>query len=255
MTACSLYLSVSRLHGSAYRSHRLAWLDSLQRTLNSRKGFSSTANASLGPFLNSCNLSLVEDACSLLHFQPIKIDSVSRRNGCIRGRLENSAGLGHQMTEVLFYAHLANIYLLPHVFEPFSTMNSAHLSSYDWAVEFFGLESTFRYLGSNFAVSETMNQTLRLCGHFLRLNSEQCDDSMILGIDELTKSSGNCFKSPLMYKLFANFAPCLRQSSLCYGTWVAQARSVQYDPSVVNVAWHIRAGDINHYNSSSSYFR
>jgi len=206
-------------------------------------------------FLQSCNLSFARDACSVLRFQP-SMDVASRRKKCLWGRLDADAGLGHQMTEMLFYAQLAHIYMLPHVFEPFSSAKSVHSSSYDWAVDFFGLEHTFQSLGSKIAKSVSMtDEPMDSCAHYLRPCSTQCDDSMTRSIDFFSEFSSNCFKSPLMHKLFANFAPCFRQSSLCYGNWTAQAKFVPYDPSVINIAWHIRVGDENHYNSSSVYFR
>jgi len=78
---------------------------------------------------------------------------------------------------------------------------------------------------------------------------------MLLSTEELKnkKSDGNCFKSLLMHMLFANFSPCLRESSLCHGDWVAQARAVEYDSSVVNIAWHIRVGDATLYEANSSF--
>lgn len=218
--------------------------------------FISRPQQALDLFLQSCNFSLARDACSMLYFQRSSMLGPLRRKNCLWGRLDAVAGLGHQLTEMLFYAQLAHVYMLPHVFEPFSSVTSVHLSSYDWAVDFFGLESTFRSLGSKVAKSTSViDEPQESCNHYLRPCSTQCDDSLTHSIEEFQKFSSNCFKSPLMYKLFANFAPCLRQSSMCYGNWVAQARSVQYDPSVVNVAWHIRVGDEHHYNSSSGYFR
>ena len=58
-----------------------------------------------------------------------------------------------------------------------------------------------------------------------------------------------------MTKLFATYAPCLRQSALCFGDWVMQAQALPFDSAVVNVAWHIRVGDATPYEASSSYYR
>jgi hypothetical protein len=67
-------------------------------------------------------------------------------------------------------------------------------------------------------------------------------------------SSINCWVSPRMTKLFASYAPCLRQSALCFGDWVSQARALPLDPAVVNVAWHIRVGSGGYYYTTSSSF-
>jgi hypothetical protein len=58
-----------------------------------------------------------------------------------------------------------------------------------------------------------------------------------------------------MVKLFATYAPCLRQSALCFGDWVSQAQALPFDPAVVNIVWHIRAGNKWPYEPSSRYFR
>jgi hypothetical protein len=264
---CGLYMLVFAImhSGTALEAQPGTWHKKLLLHLNTKhplyspnsRFFSPPTHESLGLFLESCNMSLARDACSMLDFQPCRKNEVCHRKTCLWGKLDSVAGLGHQMTELMFFARLAHIFMLPHVFETFSSTNSTHSSSYDWAVRFFGLETTFRSLGSNFVKSEStvIDETLKSCDTFLRLNSQQCDDSMILSTEEMSKSSGNCFKSPLMHMIFANFAPCFRQSSLCHGSWVAQARSVPYDPSVVSIAWHIRVGDKTLYTSSSRYFR
>jgi hypothetical protein len=220
--------------------------------------FSQQTVESVGLFLKSCNITLMKEACSALELQhPESQNAFSFPKRCLWGKLDAFAGLGHQMTEILFFARMAHVYMLPHVFEIFSQTNSKHDSSYHWASSFFGLERTFQNLGSSFAKSESnlIDETSSSCDHFLRLNSGQCDNSMSLAAEDMIKSSDNCFQSPIMHMLFATFAPCFRQSSLCHGSWVAEAKSVQYDPAVVNVAWHIRVGDKDLYNSSSSYYR
>ncbi len=97
----------------------------------------SPAHDSLDLFLKSCDASLMSEACSVLDFQQSEGNEVSGEKPCFWGKLTASAGLGHQMTEMLFFARLAHVYSLPHVFEPFSPVVSGHSSSYQWAGNFF----------------------------------------------------------------------------------------------------------------------
>ena len=92
------------------------------------------------------------------------------------------------------------------------------------------------------------------CHEFVGVDSAHCDE--LTDLHSTSERPGNdCFQAPLMHMLFATFAPCFRQSSLCHGDWVQQARKLPFDPKVVNVAWHIRVGDKTLYDASSSYFR
>ena len=93
------------------------------------------------------------------------------------------------------------------------------------------------------------------CHEFVGVDSAHCDE--LTDLHSTSERPGNdCFKSPLMHMLFATFAPCFRQSSLCHGDWVQQARKLPFDPKVVNVAWHIRVGSGgNYYTTSSNVYR
>ena len=55
--------------------------------------------------------------------------------------------------------------------------------------------------------------------------TQHCDDIYRPGWGQCgaAASDGSCFESPRMMKLYASYAPCLRQSALCFGDWVTQA--------------------------------
>ena len=50
----------------------------------------------------------------------------------------------------------------------------------------------------------------------------------------------DCFQTPLMRSVFANFAPCLRHLSTRDGTW---RDDNPYKDHTFNVVWHVRVGD------------
>jgi len=256
-------MNFSRIPWGAYRTQRKAWLNNLKRIVisvhkDSYPESQSFRSGSLLDFLTSCNASAMNLACSDLQFKRNMKYMSADRQPCLWGSRSYKTGLGHQMTEIIMYARIARIYSLPHIFEKFSDTVSIHSSSYEWANEYFGLEATFDVLRSSISTgrSKQVEKQAMLwgCHEFVSVDSAHCDD-----LTEMHSSSdapGNdCFKSPLMHMLFANFSPCLRQSSLCHGNWVAKARAVEYEPSVVNIAWHIRVGDATLYEASSSYYR
>jgi hypothetical protein len=257
---CGFCAATYHLNGATYKIHRKNWLEMFQRASRSRSRSShlvssSFSTASLADFISSCNLSAMHISCADVIFQS-NMDSHHRSyQPCLWGRRSYKTGLGHQLTEVIMYSRLAHIYSLPHVFEKFSDDVSIHSSSYEWANAFFGLEANFVNLRSTVSTGhKSQENNEKKCREYLSVDSANCDELTAFRLKQ--DSPGNdCFRSPLMHMLFATFAPCFRQSSLCHGSWVAEAKSVQYDPAVVNVAWHIRVGDKDLYNSSSSYYR
>jgi hypothetical protein len=97
------------------------------------------------------------------------------------------------------------------------------------------------------------DQVRQSCEGFVRLGFGQCDDK--LQVDLEAKAKYSCFTSRVMHSLYANFAPCLRLGLLCHGKWVEQARTVPFDPAVVNVVWQIQIGDIVLCDTSSPFYR
>jgi hypothetical protein len=189
--------------------------------------------------LLSCNKTLQREEC----------DAVALKSGsrsCVLGRRSYSAGLGHQMSEVLMwfrYAHLENASHLHELFGP--TVTEEHGHSYEWANTFFGLDRAVHSM-RGIAVDSIDKTNL----------TQHCDDIKrpAWGKCGTAASDGSCFESPRMMKLFASYAPCLRQSALCFGDWVTQAQDVPFDSAAVNVAWHIRVGSGGYYYTTSSNF-
>jgi hypothetical protein len=260
---CGFFISLSRISWGAYGTHRKAWLNNLKRIVSSvnKDSFLESQpfrSVSLLDFLTSCNASVMNQACSDMQFKRNMKYTSADRQPCLWGSRSYKTGLGHQMTEIIMYARMSRIYALPHIFEKFSDAVSIHSSSYEWANEYFGLEKTFDVLGSSISAGRSKQvekqASILGCREFVSVDSAHCDD-LTEKHSNSDASANDCFKSPLMHMLFANFSPCLRESSLCHGDWVAQARAVEYDPSVVNIAWHIRVGDATLYEASSSYYR
>ena len=150
------------------------------------------------------------------------------------------------MSEVLMWLRLAHLENSSHLYELFGPIvTEEHGHSYEWANTFFGLDRAVHSM-RGIAVNNIDKTNL----------TQHCDDIKrpYWGKCGTAASDGSCFESPRMMKLFASYAPCLRQSALCFGDWVTQARDVPFDSAVVNVAWHIRVGSGGNYYTTSSKF-
>jgi hypothetical protein len=208
--------------------------------------WTSSLTISLRSYLSSCNAALLREQCDI-----VALSSGSK--SCVMGVRSYAAGLGHQMSEVLMWLRYAHLENTSHVFELFGPVVAAeHGDSYEWANSFFGLIHAVRSMRSSVVNDVNINLS----------TTHQCDDVNRPGWLRCGRASSgtdseavSCFKSPRMVKLFATYAPCLRQSALCFGDWVSQAQALPFDPAVVNVVWHIRAGDTTPYEASSRYFR
>ena len=195
-------------------------------------------SAFLRAHLSSCNKTLQREEC----------DAVALKSGsrsCVLGRRSYSHGLGHQMSEVLMWLRLAQLENSSHLYELFGPIVAEeHGHSYEWANTFFGLDRAVHSMRGIAVDNIDKTNLTQHCDDIKRPEWGKCG----------TAASANCFKSPQMMKLFASYAPCLRQSALCFGDWVTQARDVPFDSAVVNVAWHIRVGSGGYYYTTSSKF-
>ncbi len=164
-----------------------------------------------------------------------------------------NAGLGHQMSEVLMWLRYAHLENSTNVFELFGPVVAAeHGDSYEWANSFFGLVHAVRSMHSIVVNNVNIDlSTTQQCDVVKRPGWHSCGAADSKADSEAV----SCFVSPQMVKLFATYAPCLRQSALCFGDWVSQAQALPFDPALVNVVWHIRVGDKTLYEASSHYFK
>ena len=200
---------------------------------------SEIATNSLLAHLSSCNATLQRYDCEAVAFN-------GSSNSCVLGGRSQDAGFGHQMSEVLMWLRYAHLEHSSFVFEPFSAVvSNEHGVSYEFSNSFFGLVGAVQSMHG--IVVSDFNADLK---------RHHCDDVKRPGWLDcgVSGSSINCWVSPRMTKLFASYAPCLRQSALCFGDWVSQARALPLDPAVVNVAWHIRVGSGGYYYTTSSSF-
>jgi hypothetical protein len=159
-----------------------------------------------------------------------------------------AAGLGHQMSEVLMWLRYAHLENSSNVFELFSPVVAAeHGDSYEWANSFFGLVHAVQSMHSIVVNNVNIDLSRDYCDVVKRPVWRRCGAA--------DSEDVSCFVSPRMVNLFATYAPCLRQSALCFGDWVSQAQALTFDPAVVNVVWHIRVGDRTLYEASSQFFK
>ena len=207
----------------------------------------SASPMSLQAYLSSCDTKSQREECDAVAFVPTS-------NSCVLGQRTYAAGLGHQMFEVLMWLRYAQLENSSHIFESFGPIiSSEHGDSYEWVNSFFGLVHAVQ--GMRSIVVDDVNSklpTTQRCNDVKRPNWLRCgatvsSDAYIHGL--------SCFESLQMTKLLASYSPCLRQSALCFGDWVKQARALPFNSTVVNIAWHIRVGDKALYEASSMYFR
>jgi hypothetical protein len=188
-------------------------------------------------YLSSCNATLQRAEC----------EAVAMTNSsatCVLGKRSVDAGLGHQITEVLFWLRYARLEQAALLFEPLGAVVSNHKASYEFSNSFFGLKEAMESMHGVIVAGSDTNTSRLQCARVVRPGYTDCD----------AVCSCDCFFAARMSKLFAEYAPCLRQTSLCYGDWVSQARSLPFNPEVVNVAWHIRVGDLHLYEAASNFY-
>jgi len=205
-------------------------------------------NQSHGPsllaYLSSCNATSQRYECEA-------VAATQTNKICVHGQRSTVLGLGHQMSEVLMWLRFAHLEQASFLYEPFSAVPSAeHGHSYEFSNAFFGLVQAVQSMRGVVLNNDPGNVPVYICEDVRRPGWNDC------GIPGDTGFDSDCFVSPLMTDLFYEYAPCLRQSALCHGDWVQQARELPFDPTVVNVAWHIRVGSGgNYYTTSSNFYR
>jgi len=208
-----------------------------------------THSPRISALLSSCNPALQREECNAVAFNSgSSSGGSSGSSSCLLGHRSYSAGLGHQISEVLMWLRLARLSNASLLFEFFApVVSEEHGDSYEWVNSFFGLVAAVRSM--NGIVVNAANPNLRAtqrCSSIKRPEWEQCGTA---------GTNVSCFESPRMTRLFATYAPCLRHSALCFGDWVTQAQGLPFHPAFVNVAWHIRVGSGgNYYTTSSSFY-
>lgn len=202
-------------------------------------------STSLRSHLSSCNTALQRKECDAVAFS-------SGSKSCVMGVRSYAAGLGHQISEVLMWLRYAHLENSSHFFELFGPVIPAEHGDfgdpYEFANSFFGLRHAVQSMHSYVVDDVKINlSTAHRCDVVKRPVWSRCET--------VDCEDVSCFASQRMVKLFATYAPCLRQSALCFGDWVSKAQALPFDAAVVNIVWHIRAGDKWPYEPSSRYFR
>ena len=160
----------------------------------------------------------------------------------LRGKREERAGLGHQLSEMVFYIHLSALHGGTYAIEPFKRLVSDHKVSHDFINGMLGLHDIFTvHEFTELRVESMSNVTTDSCGVVLEGDYHDCP-------------GGNCFESPVMMGAFRKYTPCLQRLSYRRGSWPA---SNPFPPSlqVLNVVWHVRVGDRVPHLPDDEFFR
>ena len=160
----------------------------------------------------------------------------------LRGRRTERAGLGHQLSEMVFFIHMSALHAATFAAEPFRRARSDHGTSYEFVNKMLGLNSLFS--GQDFSglrVESMSNVEMDLCGVTLDGGYLDCP-------------GGDCFSSPVMMGAFRRYTPCLQVLSHSRGTWPAFN---PYSPSLktLNVVWHVRVGDRAPHSPDDEFFK
>jgi hypothetical protein len=156
------------------------------------------------------------------------------------------AGLGHQLSEMVFFMRLARIRNIAYIYEDFSySPIGTHGESYVWIDEFLGLKkglSQFTDTFDQFAIN------LKYDNSIMRPKSD-CNLTFIVNYKSCPH--GNCFHDIDMAHVFDEYSPCLRHIADRFGNWKTPWRLPQ---DSINVVWHIRVGDVQPVSATSSFF-
>ena len=159
--------------------------------------------------------------------------SSSNCKRALRIERTTTAGLGHQISEIVFGMQLATSQEATLMYEPFQNESSHH--------EVQGYEFVGRLLGLDTLVMSETQTSLNYTRIDLHDNTNTACNVLVEGpytgcID------GDCFRSGALALAFENQAPCLKYIARTAGDWAI--RSPFQDDGSLNIVWHIRVGDI-----------
>ena len=164
---------------------------------------------------------------------------------CVRvlqGKRRERAGLGHQISEMVFFIHLSALHGAAYAIKPFARKLSDHKASHEFVNGLLGLHSLFTDNEFNeLEVDSMANVRTDECGVLLEGGYLDCP-------------GGDCFKSPVMMGAFRKYTPCLQRLSQLHGTWPTLN---PFSPAhqILNVAWHVRVGDRSPHLSDDDFFK
>jgi hypothetical protein len=155
----------------------------------------------------------------------------------------NQAGLGHQLTELVFAAHLSEKYDAALHTEDFDDVLSNHNVTYAFITELLGLKALLPPTFPSWKLTKRSlkNSTSLNCGVFFQDRYQNCPP-------------GNCFSSRDMAGAFARHSTCFQNIARTYGSW---SDFSPYQASVIGikVVWHLRLGDISPHSAESVFYR
>jgi len=180
-------------------------------------------------------------SCTKLVLQPDK--------QCLRlleVKREERAGLGHQVTEILFSLRLgSHLRLTPYII-PFESVKSNHGEDYTSMNDLLGLHA----LSNKEILKEYANYSL--LREVVIKDVLPGDCGIVVKADANSCHQVNCFHSPTMSLLFQHLAPCMRHVADEYGSW--SRRNPFPSSDTFNVVWHVRVGDIELHRPGDHFY-
>tara|TARA_Y100001954_G_C15799953_1_gene599536 strand:- start:1340 stop:2578 length:1239 start_codon:yes stop_codon:yes gene_type:complete len=185
-------------------------------------------------------LSTMSDRC-LSDFQ--KVDP-----SCVRlfqVMRTQEAGIGHQISEVVFSLLLAKQSGCALHFRHFENVTSNHAKhGYSFVESLLGFRAFKELPIDTLKLTPVyVNDTTNVgCGVFVTGRYEKCPGS-------------DCFSSPVSALAFSHFMVCLRAIALQHGTWLQLPPKFSLNSQTpFNVVWHVRVGDIELHPIGDSFY-
>lgn len=155
----------------------------------------------------------------------------------------HAAGIGHQLSEYIFFLELSKLYNAAIVVDEFQDIISNHGQSFVFLNKLMGftpINSLYKKLIPKFReVQSSEFSDVSQCSVVLRPSYGNCP--------------GDCFFDVKTRYAFDHFSPCIRYQSLKYGNWNMRNPFVRkYDN--LNIVWHVRIGDLTLHKPGDSFY-
>jgi hypothetical protein len=157
------------------------------------------------------------------------------------------AGLGHQISELVFSAYLSgrfNAALKASRFDR-DVVAVHHSDNYGFINEFLGID---RFVSNSDLDTAGLKQidvtdlTNQECGILYKGHWQRCEEDT------------DCFQSFLMQLAFSKLAPCFRSESFLNGKWKSASPFLQSEFET-EIVWHIRVGDREPHPVGDPFYR
>ncbi len=178
----------------------------------------------------------------------LSVDKLAQHTQCMRvfePTRSSKSGLGHQLTELVFFLELSRRFGAVPKIQPFAEHATKHGESISFLNDLLGLNA-FMFENKDLPTAHLKRtpptNTVAACSTVISGGYRDCP------------LQTNCFKSPAVSLSFPRFAPCLRSLAEEHGTWMEQRPNRFTSTHVLHVVWHIRVGDIEPREPTNKYY-